>query len=113
MRPRIYISGPLTSSGSPEDNVDCAIEWMQRLIEDGMSPLCPHLSWYVDPDGQYPHETWMEVDLPWVEAADAVLRLPGFSNGADQEVWYAENHGIPVYLPDQYGDLIEDMFGVR
>jgi hypothetical protein len=35
--------------------------------------------------------------LPWVSVADAVLRLPGTSPGADREVALALSLGIPVY----------------
>tara|TARA_R110000803_G_scaffold23906_2_gene58189 strand:+ start:9282 stop:9623 length:342 start_codon:yes stop_codon:yes gene_type:complete len=111
MRPKVYISGPLTSSGTPEDNVDCAIEWMHRLIQDGLSPMCPHLSWYVDSDETYTHEEWMELDIAWVDVADCVLRIPGDSIGADIEVDYAETHGIPVFTAHSYGDLVFSLLG--
>lgn len=38
---------------------------------------------------------------------DAVLRLPGESNGADQDVRIAQERGLPVY------DRIEDIPGYR
>lgn len=43
------------------------------------------------------HADWMGVDLPWVAASDAVLRLPGESVGADMEVACARERGIPVF----------------
>lgn len=43
------------------------------------------------------HDEWLAVDLAWVAAADAVLRLPGESVGADREVAEAERLGIPVF----------------
>jgi len=39
----------------------------------------------------------MEIDLPWLGAADAVLRLPGESLGAEIEVAEARQLGIPVF----------------
>lgn len=42
-------------------------------------------------------EDWYGLDLPWVEVAHAVLRLPGESRGADGEVAHAEKFGIPVF----------------
>ena len=39
----------------------------------------------------------MEIELPWVAVADALLRLPGESLGADLEVARAEAIGIPVF----------------
>lgn len=32
------------------------------------------------------YEDWMRIDLAWLEAAHALLRLPGPSAGADREV---------------------------
>ncbi len=97
MRPRVYISGPLTSSGNERENVAAAIEVTRQLIEAGFAPFCPHLSYQVDPVGEYPHDTWMEVDLPWVAVSAAMLRLPGESLGAEIEERYAATVGIPVF----------------
>ena len=109
VRPKVYISGPLTSSGNVLENVEVAIVAARRLIEAGFSPMVPHLSYHIDPVEMYPHETWMEVDLPWLEAADAVLRLPGESVGADIEARHAQYHRIPVF--DSMADLVEHFAG--
>ena len=95
-RPRIYIAGPL-SQGDRLQNVTNAVEMMTFLIHNGYAPFCPHLSHYADPDDSLGHSTWLDVDLPWVACADAVLRLPGPSAGADREVEHARSLGIPVY----------------
>lgn len=108
MRPRIYISGPLTSSGNVRENLDRAMEVARRLIELGFAPFCPHLSWHIDPCEEIPHDTWMQVDLPWVDVADAVLLLPGESEGAEIEVNRAVSLGIPVY---RSVDLLAQAFG--
>ena len=97
MRRRVYISGPLTSSGNVNENLDRAMHAARALIEAGFAPFCPHLTIHVDPVGEYPHATWMEIELPWVSVADALLRLPGESLGADLEVTRAEEAGIPVF----------------
>jgi hypothetical protein len=39
----------------------------------------------------FSHAEWIELDLEWVEASEAVYRLPGASDGADQEVAHAES----------------------
>ncbi len=96
-RPRIYISGPLTSSGNERENVAKAIAVTRDLIEAGFAPFCPHLSLQVDPVGEYPHATWMAVDLPWVTVADAVLRIPGESLGSDIETDHAAVNGVPIF----------------
>jgi len=67
------------------------------LIDAGFAPFCTHLSWYLDQAGEIDHATWMEVDLPWVEVSDAVLRLSGESDGAEIETVRARSLGIPIF----------------
>lgn len=112
-RPKVYISGPLTSSGTLEDNINAAVEWQKKLIAAGFAPLNPMLTGYVDPDEEIPHEIWMEVDLPWVEVADAVLRLPGYSVGAEKECNYAYDIGVPVYEVEEgeFDLMVQDLLG--
>jgi len=97
-RPKVYISGPV-SLGDPNVNINQAFKAHKTLIDMGFAPLNPILSmlvpWYV------PHDVWMEADLPWVAVSDAVLRLPGESRGADTEVKYAYENGIPVFTDPQ------------
>lgn len=99
-RLKVYIAGPI-SSGDLDANIRQATEAARELIRHGFAPLCPQLTCYLDGStpsvtGGVDHETWMAVDLPWVAAADVVLRLPGESAGADREVAEAERLGIPV-----------------
>lgn len=95
-RIRVYVAGPL-SKGDRMGNVRAAIDAGQELIELGYAPLVPHLSHYMDETDALGHDTWLAVDLPWVDVCDALLRLPGESVGADMEVARAESIGIPVY----------------
>jgi hypothetical protein len=48
----------------------------------------------------YPHEHsfWLDYDKHWLESCDCVLRLPGDSKGADQEMQWAIEMDKPVYL---------------
>lgn len=107
MRTRVYIAGPMHSSGSAWDNVQQGVKAFGALMRAGYAPFCPHLTHYIDPAGLMPHSAWMEVDLPWVQKAGAVLRLPGASKGADIEVQFAKENGIPVYY--DIADLIEHL----
>lgn len=100
-RLRIYISGPLTNGGTlgPQDvqaNIDIAVQTGLALVHYGFSPMVPHLSYYMDPKEQLGLDTWIDVDRSWVEVADAVLRLPGKSVGADAEVAHALAEKVPV-----------------
>jgi hypothetical protein len=121
MRRRIYIAGPI-SRGDLARNIQRAEAAFFALLRAGFAPLCPHWSVYstgpvrgLVPTGQCglreriyaeakaqgggncTHADWLGADLPWVEVAHAVLRLPGESVGADAEVAHAERQGIPVY----------------
>ena len=105
LRQRIYISGPLTSSGNVLDNLARAMDAARALVAAGFAPFCPHLTYHVDPGETIPHATWMEIELPWGTVADGVLRLPGESLGADLEVEQAERLGIPVF--DTIAELVD------
>jgi hypothetical protein len=95
-RLRVYISGPITK-GNREDNYDQADEMNRQLIEAGFAPLNPMFSMFSRYAFEIKHSDWMEVDLAWIECADAVIRLPGESVGADMETSHAEKLGIPVF----------------
>lgn len=101
-RLKVYISGPI-SNGDVEQNVRTACKAATELIKLGYAPLVPQLTAYLQSpvaslSAGFDHETWMEVDLPWVDVADVVLRLPGLSRGADREVTHAQVKGIPVFF---------------
>lgn len=97
-RPKVYISGPITS-GNRNKNYHQSVEAQRELMLAGFAPLNPMIAmtlpfaWEKD----FPHELWLECDFPWVEAADAVLRLPGYSVGADAELDHACEHDVPVF----------------
>jgi len=95
-RKRVYISGPITL-GDREANVRQALEAHKRLLDLGYAPLNPMLSAWIPWEAEVPHEVWVQADLPWVEMSDALLRLPGESAGADEEVRHAIKMGIPFF----------------
>lgn len=92
----IYVSGPY-SHGDQAANVRAAIEAANVLLDAGYIPYCPHLSHFHHMLFPHDYETWMQLDLAWLEMCDAVVRLPGHSPGADREVTRAHELGIPVY----------------
>lgn len=109
---RVYIAGPITK-GDLRFNIHRAETMFYRLLKAGFAPFCPHWSCYASgplltPDGRvyaiaaavHPgtsHADWVALDLAWVRVADAVLRLPGESTGADAEVAEARRVGVPVF----------------
>ena len=102
LRKRVYVAGPLsggdTLSGEMQlANVRAAIAAGALLMEAGYAPYVPHLTYYWHERHPHSYEDWIALCLAWVAAADAVLRLPGASPGADREVVLARERGVPVY----------------
>jgi hypothetical protein len=93
---RIFIAGPYTT-GDPAVNVKAALDAATPLLNAGAMPYVPHLNhfWHF----VYPqdYEVWVDLDLEFLAACDALLRLPGESPGADGEVARARELGIPVF----------------
>lgn len=96
MRKRVYIAGPI-SLGDRLANVQAAMAVGARLLDLGYAPLIPHLSHFWDAQHPRPYSTWLDMDLAWVAVAQAVLRLPGISPGADVEVTLALALSVHVY----------------
>lgn len=94
---RIYVAGPMATSGEPDANLNAAACAAAELIEAGHAPYVPHASWVLDAVRPTSREHWLRADRAWLEACGAVLRLPGESVGADEEVHLALALGIPVY----------------
>lgn len=110
---RVYLAGPITK-GDLAHNINQASQAFERLALAGLSPFCPQWSAFAGPcsrpyhikqvvgiaapqPNKLTHADWLRVDLDWVACADAVLRLPGESTGADQETAFARGRGIPVF----------------
>lgn len=92
---RVYVAGPY--SADPEACTSEALRVGSLLLDLGFAPFVPHLSHYWQTlHQQHDYETWMRLDLAWVEAADVLLRIPGESPGADREVEHARARGVPV-----------------
>lgn len=93
---KLYVSGPYTK-GDQFINTRNAILASDELMEAGVVAFCPHLSAYWNTLKPHTWQEWMDYDLVWVEACDALLRLPGESKGADIEVDKAKELGLPVF----------------
>jgi len=92
----VYIASPYTN-GDTAINVRQSFLAADQLVALGFAPYVPlysHFWHFLSPKA---HETWMKLDLEWVRRCDCMLRLPGKSVGADQEVEYATMKGIPVF----------------
>lgn len=104
---RVYVAGPLTSSGSVAVNIRRAIDAAERLRRGGLIPFVPHLyatSWeVVCPANSY--DEWLALDLAWLDACDVMVRLSGTSRGADIEEAHARKHGIPIYYEGTFDGI--------
>jgi hypothetical protein len=98
-RLRVYVAGPITK-GNHYDNVHRALMAGRRMVHDGLAPYVPHFDAFMfsghDAEG-VGWNAFLEWDLEWVAASDAVYRLAGESKGADLECEVARSLDIPVF----------------
>lgn|SRR3990167_427647 len=92
---RIFLSGPYTH-GDVAVNVRTAIEAASKLTDAGYIVYLPHLSHFWHLLCPRPYEDWLKLDLAWLELCDAIVRLDGYSPGADGEIEEAKRRGILV-----------------
>lgn len=96
-RLRVYVSGPYTNPPPPIANVANALIAGDWLLENGFLPFIPHLNHSWDRVSPKEYQVWLDMVLEWVPLMHALLRLPGYSPGADTECALAEKLGIPVF----------------
>ncbi len=96
--PWVYIAGPY--SAHPTRCSAFAMDVWEGLRRANVHAVCPHWSMQQDTRHTLTHEQWITFDLALIERLkpDALVRLPGSSDGADQEVAFAESRGIPVMI---------------
>lgn len=101
MKPLVYIAGPYTNP-DPVANTHEAIKWGETIERFGCDVVIPHLSllWHIVVPA--PLEKWYARDLAVLARCDALFRFPGASSGADKEVTFAEERGIPVFAEHGY-----------
>lgn len=92
----IYVAGPISLGDQPV-NIRQGIDAGLELLRRGFAPYIPHLDFLLRLIDPIPWERCLQWDEQWILKCDALLRLPGESKGADREVVFALQHGIPVY----------------
>lgn len=93
---RVYIASPYTL-GDTGLNVNVHANAFQELLNHGFIPFAPlhyHLQHLIYPR---PYMDWFNLGLQWLDVCDCILRLPGESVGATNEVDYATKRGIMVF----------------
>jgi Domain of unknown function (DUF4406) len=93
---KVYIAGPYTK-GDVAVNVRNAYEAASALADLGFAPFVPHATHFWHMIFPRPYEFWLQLDREFLPFCDALLRLPGRSNGADGEVRLARKLKIPVF----------------
>ena len=101
----IFIAGPY--AGDQAINVCAAVIASNTLLEAGYVPYVPHLTHFWDMIRPQFRNIWLQYHLNWLRRCDALLRLPGFSKGADEELDFALTLNIPVFASIK--DLIATM----
>ncbi len=93
---KIYIAGPY-SKGDVAKNVRNAFKIANDLADLGFAPFVPHSTHFWHLIFPRPYEFWLELDNQFLPLCDALLRIPGESNGADKEVKLAKDLNLPVF----------------
>ena len=101
---KIYIASPYTI-GDTAMNVKAQMDAADNLISLGFAQFCPLYSHFQHMAHPRPYEDWIRLDKEWVLVCDALLRLPGRSEGADGEYNLAMDNGIPVF--ENIDDLLD------
>lgn len=97
-RGEVYVAGPVRVD--PLAGLSVALDAAERLLAARICPIVPQLDqlWLLARPKPDPYALLMPMDLWRVRRANALLRLPGPSLGADAEVVHASEHGVPVFF---------------
>jgi hypothetical protein len=96
-RPLVYVAAPYTHP-DPVENTHLLIHAVDQIAHEGVvTPLAPHLTLLWHMVRPHPLDFWYAYDLAALARCDALLRLPGPSTGADRELEFASDRGIPVF----------------
>jgi len=105
----VYIASPYTK-GDIAVNVKRQLDCVDVLMDLGFVPYAPLYSHFQHLVHPRPYQDWIDIDLVWVEICDCLLRLPGDSSGADNEIKWAEDLRKPVFYSI---DALVDYYGKR
>lgn len=94
---KVYIASPYTL-GDVAVNVKHQMDAADELIEAGFAPFVPLYFHFQHMAHPRPYEDWTRLDMEWLPCCDCLLRLPGESRGADDEVKYSESLNMLVFF---------------
>lgn len=101
----VYIASPY-SKGDCAVNIRNSILAAEELRSHGFLPFCPLLTHFWHFMSPHPYEYWTQMDLEWLHHMDCILRLPGESTGADNEVIEMQELGKPIFFSVE--ELLEE-----
>lgn len=104
-KPLVYVAGPIT--GDPWGCVRKAVAAARVLDELGAHAYLPQLSVLHEMVDPQPYEHWIDHGLAVLRRCDGLVRLPGESSGADVELGWALERGIPTFIAG--GPLVPDL----
>jgi hypothetical protein len=90
-----YIAAPYTVP-DPVENTNRVIRFAEKVLKKGYFPVIPHLTLLWQAVNPKPPEFWYNYTMELMKRCDMVIRLSGFSEGADREVALANKLGIEV-----------------
>jgi len=95
-RPVVYVAGPFRSD--PFAGIRKAILAAESLDRSGfVTAWVPHQNAMYDLVCPHTAEYWLGYDIAQLARSDALFRIPGLSDGADDEVAFAKEVGMPVF----------------
>ena len=92
----VYIASPYTK-GDVAKNVKVQIDAADELMNHGFCAIVPLLAHFQHIYHPRSYEHWMKISEEKLRRSDVLLRLPGESNGADDEVKLAKLLNIPIF----------------
>lgn len=93
----VYISGPITQ-GCQFRNIGVAMETFDMLMDTGIYSYCPHWTAFQQIHRPRLHREWLRFDIEaMLPRCNAVLRIEGPSDGADEECRVATRLGLPIF----------------
>lgn len=96
---RVFVSGPYGDHNPPEiieRNVMAADRVSRELMVQEHEVYCPHkMSWGWERDARITRRQYLELDMSFLlHWAEAFVRIPGRSPGADAETAMAKDLGL-------------------
>lgn len=94
---KVFIASPYTR-GEIDKNMQNQKDISNKLIDLGFCPLPIALCYHqlaIDLPREY--NVWIELTANWIQKCDCILRLPGESLGADNELEIAKELNMPIF----------------